>query len=293
MNKYFAMDQADKVGLGAAVGGHALLLALLLFGLLQATRPMGTDGRGSGDGIAVEIVSESSPAPAAPQAALDSAPVEPVQEIVEQPEVLPDAKVDPAPLPVPIPQPKIIPKPVQKSVSKPTPPVKRPTQTAATKPRPRPASSRPVAGTGSADFDRDMEKRLGGLGGGGTGPAKTKGPGEGATKGAATQTTAQIRSKASNTIAAEVRPLVQSCAPPTSDNSSLFVFVQLNIGPSANLIGANVYDVRGITPGNQAQVDAMKRCVLDSLRKASPYELQPDQYETWRNHKVQLKVNFK
>ena len=45
----------------------------------------------------------------------------------------------------------------------------------------------------------------------------------------------------------------------------------------------------GITTTTSAQVEPMKRCVLDSLRKASPYELDPDQYDTWRAHKVQLK----
>ena len=37
----------------------------------------------------------------------------------------------------------------------------------------------------------------------------------------------------------------------------------------------------------------MKQCVLNSLRAASPYNLDPDGYDTWKNHKVKLKVNFK
>jgi periplasmic protein TonB len=273
MNNPFAMDQAEKVGLGAALGGHAFLLALLLAGLFQATRSSGPDGGGSGDGLAVSIVSESgAPAPAA-------APAVEAKPVVEQAEVLPEATVDPSP----------VPKPVQK-----VPPKPNPVNKATPKPLPKTQSK---AGTGrggstSSDFDRRMEEKLKGMGGG-TGSAPKKGAGEGTGTGASTQTAAQIRTKTSNTIAAEVRPYIPGCAPVTSDKSSLRVFVALNIGPAANLTSASVYDVQGITPGNQAQVERMKKCVLDSLRAASPYNLDPEQYDMWRNHRVQLKVNFK
>lgn len=274
MNNIIQMDQAEKVGLGAALGGHAFLLALLLAGLFQATRSSGPDGGGSGDGLAVSIVSESGTAAPAPAPAIEAEPV------AEQTEVLPEASVAPAPLS----------KPVEKTVPKPV---------AATKPTPKPAPKQQTktgngrGGSTSSDFDRRMEEKLKGLGGGGTGGAPKKGAGDGTGQGASTQTVAQIRSKTSTTIGNEVRPFIPGCAPSTSDNSSLFVFVQLSIGPSRNLQSASVYDVKGITPGNQAQVERMKKCVLDSLRAASPYELDPDQYDTWRNHKVQLKVNFK
>lgn len=268
------MDQSDKVGLGAALGGHAFLLALLVFGLYRAAVPMGSDGGGSSDGIAVEIISEG--AAAAPDPApsvveeIEEIPV-PIDEMVVDPEPIltPVQKVQPKPDPLVKPKIKAQPKPVQKTVKTGT-----------------------GRGGSTSDFEKQMEKKLGGIGGE-AGPAKTKGPGEGSGQGASTQTTGEIRTKASNTIAAEVRPFIPNCAPQTSDNSSLRVFVQLNIGSAANLISANVYKVEGVNTSNQAQVEPMKRCVLDSLRKASPYNLDTEQYDTWRNHKVQLKVNFK
>jgi hypothetical protein len=183
--------------------------------------------------------------------------------------VKPVQKLQPKPDRIVKPQPKPIAKPVQKTVKTGT-----------------------GRGGSKSEFEKQMEKKLGGIGGG-AGHDKTKGPGEGSGQGAAKQTPGEIRKATDVAIASEVRPLIPGCAPSTSDNSSLFVFVQLNIGQKANLISANVYDVRGITPGNQAQVEQMKRCVLDSLRKASPYNLDTEQYDTWRNHKVQLKVNFK
>jgi periplasmic protein TonB len=288
MNKFIAMDQSEKVGLGAAVGGHLLLLALLVLGLFQAAVPLGSDGGGSGDGIAVEIVSEG--AVAAPDPAPSVA--QEVEEVEDIPVPITETVVDPVPVAKPLE--KVRPKPnqlVKPRVKSPTKPITKPI----TKPVQKPVKTATGTGRGGSksDFEKQMEKKLGGLGGGGTGPAKTKGPGEGSGQGVSTQTAAAIRTQTSNTIASEVRPFIPNCAPPTSDNSSLRVFVQLNIGSSANLISANVYKVEGVSTSNQAQVEPMKRCVLDSLRKASPYNLDKEQYDTWRNHKVQLKVNFK
>jgi hypothetical protein len=203
------------------------------------------------------------------------------EPVNEQVKVIPEIIVDPAPASTPAPMVPPKPNPVTKTVPKPV-----------AKPQPQSKMGTDRRSATSSDFDRRMEENLKRLGGG-TGPAPKKGPGEGTGAGASTQTAAQIRTKTSNTIAAEVRPFIPGCAPVTSDKSSLRVFVALNIGPSANLVSANVYDVQGITPGNLAQVDRMKKCVLDSLRAASPYSLDPEQFDTWRNHRVQLKVNFK
>lgn len=107
------------------------------------------------------------------------------------------------------------------------------------------------------------------------------------------KSTTEVRSAASASIAAQVRPLIPGCAPSTSENSSLRVFVALSIDSSSKLVSARIYDVQGIDPSNQAQVEPMKRCVLASLRQASPYNLDPRDFAVWKNHKVQLKVNFK
>jgi periplasmic protein TonB len=293
------MNREDTIGLGTAVGGHALLLALLVLGLWQAAAPDGSDGGGSGegDGIAVELVSDSNaPAPVeAPEAIIEEEVVEPVQE---QPEILPEALVAPTPIPVPkqIVTPQPVPKPVTKTIPKPLPktitptPVKRPQTKPVTKPATKPGTGR---GARSTEFERSMERTLGGLGGGGSGTKPKPGPGQGTGQGTTTQSAGQIRSIASAAIASEVKPLIPGCSPSTSDNSSLKVFVQMNIGQAKNLISASVYDVQGVTPSNQAQVAQMKKCVLDSLRAASPFNLDAAGYETWRNHRVILKVNFK
>ena len=274
MSSPLAMDQSEKVGLGAALGGHAVLLALLVFGLYRAAVPMGSDGGGSGDGIAVEIVSEG--AAAAP----DPAPSV-VEEIEEIPAPIDEMVVDPAPIVTPL----------QKLQPKPDPVVKPKTKTV-----PAPVQKIVKTGTGrggsKSDFEKQMEKKLGGIGGG-AGTDKTKGPGEGSGQSASTQTAGEIIKKASNTIANEVKPFVPRCAPSASDNSYLIVYVQLTINKSASLTNSSVYKVEGITPGNRAQVELMKACALTSLRQASAYDLDPASYDTWKNLKVKLKVNFK
>jgi periplasmic protein TonB len=305
MNNIVAMDRAEKIGLGAAVGGHALLLALLVFGLFQAAKPIaGNDGGGSGDGIAVEIINEiAASAPAAAPTAIPD-PVEAVEPVVAPPEIMPDTVVDP--LPTPKQTPKSEPKPAQKILQKTVPqttqktmqqkiakPVPKPVAKMQTKPATKLSAAPSIGqGAGSSAFEKNMERTLGGLGSG-NGPKSKTGAGAGVGNGASVQAVGQIKSLASAAIATEVRPLIPGCAPSTSDNSSLRVFVQLSIGQAKNLISANVYDVQGVTPSNAAQVAQMKKCVLDSLRAASPYNLDAEGYETWRNHKVQLKVNFK
>jgi periplasmic protein TonB len=278
MNNVLAMDQSDKVGLGAAVGGHALLLALLVFGLYRAATPMGSDGGGSGDGIAVELVSEGAAAASEPAPAV-------VEEIEEIPVPIDETVVDPEPALKPLP--KVQPKPDQLVKPQAKPQVKP-----QPKPSPKPVKTVTGRGGGKSDFEKEMEKRLGGLGGG-VGTDKTKGQGEGGGKGLSKEVIAQKRSEASNKIASEVRPFVPDCAPSTSDNSYLIVYVQMTINKSASLTSSSVYKVEGITPGNRAQVELMKACALSSLRRASAYELDPASYETWKNLNVKLKVNFK
>lgn len=281
-----AMDRAERIGLGTAVGGHALLLgAFAVAGLLTADRivkpqPISVtlDGPVADVSTAPDPVQEE-PAPAAAAAEPEPAEVEPAPAMkIEKP--------TPKPLPKavekqkPAPQAKPAPKPLLKQAATPPKPksAAQPTPKQAT---PKQANPRP--------FSKSFEDAVRGTG---SNPQPTQGTAT--NQGAfAEKTAAQIRSATSNSIAAEVRPFILGCAPVTSDKSSLRVFVALSIDQTAKLVDADVYDVKGVTSDNQAQVERMKRCVLDSLKAASPYNLDPNDYDVWRNHKVQLKVNFK
>jgi periplasmic protein TonB len=270
------MDRTEKIGLGAAIGGHALLLVLLVFGLFQAARPpAGSDGGGSGDGIAVEIVSESASSAPAPVAA--PAPVDAVEQVMEQTEVLPEAVVDP--LPVPTPTPKSVPKPVQKMVPKPAPRV-----------QPKPAT-KTGTGRGSSDFERNMERTLGGLGGG-TGTKPKAGPGEGTGKGASLKTAGQIRSEVNAILGPKILRYIRQCAPSGVDVNKIVTTVTLNLSQNGGVSSLSGISQRGVTENNKPQAKPMESCVTNAIRKAAPFsELNPKDYDGWKTHRMSFQPN--
>ena len=293
-----AMDKAEKLGLGAAVGGHVILLGAFALGMLASVEPMPKQ-----ESVSVSLVGEIADVSTAPDA---------IQEESAPPAPGDSAPAEPPPMPTPVMQiEKSVEKPQAKPIQKPAKPdTAPPVAKVATKKDPTKQQSATTAASAvKTAAATPKTTKTAAPSGKGTTPAKPgglsrsfedsinnigKAPGAGKAVGTpAAKTAAEVRSATSNTIAAEVRPLIPSCAPRTSDNSSLRVFVALNIGPSAKLISADVYDVQGINPANEAQVDEMKRCVVQSLKAASPYELDPKEFEVWKSHKVQLKVNFK
>lgn len=276
-----AMDRTEKLGLGAAVAGHVVLLGALALGLLISDEPLKRP-----EAISVSLVGEIAEMSTAPDASQEeSAPPAPAEAEPAEPPPSPAMQIE-KPVekqlakPVPTPLKRDIPSPAKTAVKKVA--VKQPPAKTATAPTKSGKGTTPAKPGGLSKSFEDSINNIG------------KAPGAGKAVGTpATRNASVVRSATSYTIAAEVRPFIPPCAPRTSDNSSLRVFVALNIGPSANLLNANVYDVQGINPSNEAQVDEMKRCVLQSLKAASPYNLDPNEYELWKSHKVQLKVNFK
>jgi periplasmic protein TonB len=278
MNNAFTMDQSEKVGLGAAIGGHALLVALLVFGLFKAAVPTGSDGGGSGDGIAVEIVSEGA-ASAAP-----AAQIEPVEAALPEPAPLPEAIVDPEPTPLPQP------KPLPKAIAKPT-PVAKPAAKAEPQPKPqtRPGTGR---GTGSSDFDRRMQDTLGKIGGGGSGAAPKKGAGEGTGQGASTKTASQISREVNAVLGPKIMRYIRQCAPTGPEVNKLITTATLNLNANGTIASLTGVSQRGVTEGNRAQADPMQRCVTSAIRKAAPFtELNPQDYEGWKTHRMAFQPN--
>jgi outer membrane biosynthesis protein TonB len=277
-----AMDRMEKVGLGAAIGGHVILLGAFGLGLFASAETVKKQ-----ESISVSLVGEIADVSTAPDA---------IQEESAPPAAGDTAPSEQPPAPTPVMQ---IEKPMAKPLQKPAkpdtaPPVakvaakKELVKTAATPPKTVKAAAPSGKGTTPAKpggLSRSFEDSISNIG---------KAPGAGKAVGTpAARSAAVIRSATNNTISAEVRPLIPPCTPRTSDNSSLKVFVALNIGQSGNLLDASVYKLLGETPSNAAQIPQVKQCVLNSLRAASPYNLNPEEFETWKNHKVQIEVNFK
>ena len=73
--------------------------------------------------------------------------------------------------------------------------------------------------------------------------------------------------------------------------SSLRIFMTLTFDRNGALQNARVDEVRGANASNQSQVEPMKQCALQAVKRASPFKLDPDGYDVWKTHKVQLKPN--
>lgn len=287
MNKFIAMDQSEKVGLGAAVGGHLLLLALLVLGLFRAAVPLGSDGGGSGDGIAVEIVSEG--AVAAPDPAPSVA--QEVEEVEDIPVPITETVVDPVPIAKPLE--KVQPKPnqlVKPKVQSPTKPITKPI----TKPVQKPVKTATGTGRGGSksDFEKQMEKKLGGLGGGGTGNTPQKGKGEGAGKGESIKTAGQISREVTAVLGPKILRFVRQCAPSGVDVNRIITTVTINLSVNGSVTSLSGISQRGITDNNRAQAQPMERCVTGAIRKAAPFtELNAKDYDGWKSHRMSFQPN--
>lgn len=287
MNKFIAMDQSEKVGLGAAVGGHLLLLALLVLGLFRAAVPLGSDGGGSGDGIAVEIVSEG--AVAAPDPAPSVA--QEVEEVEDIPVPITETVVDPVPIAKPLE--KVQPKPnqlVKPKVKSPTKPITKPI----TKPVQKPVKTATGTGRGGSksDFEKQMEKKLGGLGGGGTGNTPQKGKGEGAGKGESIKTAGQISREVTAVLGPKILRFVRQCAPSGVDVNRIITTVTINLSVNGSVTSLSGISQRGITDNNRAQAQPMERCVTGAIRKAAPFtELNAKDYDGWKSHRMSFQPN--
>ena len=267
------MDQSEKVGLGAALGGHAVLLALLVFGLYRAAVPMGSDGGGSGDGIAVEIVSEGAAAAPDPAPSL-------VEEIEEIPAPIDETVVDTAPIVTPL----------QKLQPKPDQLVKPKTKTV-----PAPVQKTVKTGTGrggsKSDFEKQMEKKLGGIGGG-AGSAKTNGPGEGSGQSNSIKTVGQISKEVNAILGPKILRYIRQCAPSGVDVNRIITTLTINLSASGGVTSLTGVSQRGITDNNRPQAQPMERCVTGAIRKAAPFvELNPKDYDGWKVHRMSFQPN--
>jgi hypothetical protein len=182
-------------------------------------------------------------------------------------------------LPVPKPTPKSVPKPVQKMVPKPA--AKVPPKTA----------TKTGTGRGSSDFEKQMERTLGGLGGG-TGNKPKTGPGEGTGKGASLKTAGQIRSEVNAILGPKILRYVRQCAPSGVDVNKIVTTVTLNLAANGSVSSLSGISQRGITESNKPQAAPMERCVTSAIRKAAPFsELNPKDYDGWKSHRMSFQPN--
>ncbi len=306
-----AMNRAEQIGLGSAVGGHAFLLILLSIGLFGAserlmrpdpievslvgeTAPEATSPAPADDAPAPAALAEPEPAAPAEEAAPE-APSPPIERVIAKPVVRPDLKpiVKPQPRPAPTPVKKPAAVIVKKPPVKPVPAKAVPAKVAAAKPAPAKSAKPPVK---SGGFGKGFEDRISGIGrnpssgavkpntanGQGKSPTATAPPGKPA---------AEVRRSVNASLAGQIKPYLEACAPSGVDMDAIRTFITLSLDRNGGLAGVRFDKQTGVNASNSPQADPLKQCALRAAKQASPYRgLDAQYYDVWKTHALQLKA---
>ncbi len=281
------MDRAEAIGLASTVGGHGLLLAVIalgIFGMDETIKKPGVlDVTLSGTGSPLPVTGETGDAMAAP-------------ELVEEAELESEAAAEDAS------EASDAAAKAEAEARRAAAAAQRADATAAEKRAAREAAQRAAAKRREAAAKARREKAAREK------AAREKAAREKAARekaqrdfeqvgkglgGNASATPGQARRAASISIGSKVAPLVRSCAPRTGDNSMLTVSVTLTFSRDSRLRSSTITGVKGITSTNRPQVEPMKRCVQQALKRASPYNLNPADFNIWKRHRVAIEANFK
>ena len=274
------MDRVEKVGLGAAIGGHVILLGAFGLGLLASADTIKRQ-----ESISVSLVGEIADVSTAPDA---------IQEESAPPAAGDTAPSEPPPAPTPVMQ---IEKPVTKPMQKPAkpntaPPLakvaakKEPVKTSATPPKTVKAAATSGKGTTPAKpggLSRNFEDSINNIG---------KAPGAGKAVGTpAAKTAPEVRRSVGISIAGQIRSRVRACAPSGIDINKIETFVTLSLEPSGKLTSVRFDRQAGVTDSNQPQAGPLKDCILQAVRAGSPYDgLDPEYYDVWKTHALRLRA---
>jgi outer membrane biosynthesis protein TonB len=290
------MDRAEKLGLGAAIGGHVILLGAFAFGMLASAETVTKR-----EAISVSLVGEIADVSTAPDA---------IQEESAPPAQGEIAPVEPPPAPTPVMQmerplekqpTKPVPKPTQPDVAPPVAkvaakkePVKRPPAKAETRPvktaaaTPKTTNTAATSGKGSTPaktggLSRSFEDSINNIG---------KAPGAGKAVGTpAAKTATEVRRSVGVSIAGQIRSRVRACAPSGVDINKIETFVTLSLEPSGKLTAVRFEKQTGLNDSNQPQAIPLKDCILQAVRAASPYDgLDPEYHDVWKTHALRLRA---
>lgn len=289
------MDRAEKFGLGAAVGGHGLLLGAFALGLLASAETTPKQ-----ESISVSLVGEIadvSSAPdaiqeeSAPPAPGDTAPAEPppaptpamqIERPVEKPQAKPIAQPSKPNTAPPVSKVAATKQPVKQPPAKAAAkPVK--TAAAAAKPSKAATSGKGITPAKPGGLSRSFEDSINNIG---------KAPGAGKAVGTpATRTASEVRRSVGISIAGQIRSRVRACAPSGIDINKIETFVTLSLEPSGKLTSVRFDKQIGLNDSNQPQAGPLKDCILQAVRAASPYDgLDPEYHDVWKTHALRLRA---
>ena len=275
-----AMDRVEKVGLGAAIGGHVILLGAFGLGLLASADTVKRQ-----ESISVSLVGEIADVSTAPDA---------IQEESAPPATGDTAPSEPPPAPTPAMQ---IEKPVAKPLQKPAkpdtaPPVakvaakKEPVKTAATPPKTVKAAATSGKGTTPAKpggLSRNFEDSINNIG---------KAPGAGKAVGTpAAKTATEVRRSVSAMLGPQIQRRVEACSPTGVELNKIVTTITLSLDVSGNLLNVGYGGQTGITDSNRPQAEPLKQCILQAVRAAAPFRnLDPEYHDVWKSHPMRIKA---
>lgn len=274
-----AMDRAEKLGLGAAIGGHVVLLGAMALGLLMSTERLKKP-----QAISVSLVGEIADVSTAPDAIQEeSAPPAPAEAEPAEPPPAPVMQIE---RPVEKQQAKPVPKPLLRETP---PPAKTAPKKVAVKQPPAKANTAPAkSGKGTTPakpggLSKSFEDSINNIG---------KAPGAGKAVGTpAAKTAAEVRRSVSVSLASQIRSRVRACAPSGIDINKIETFVTLSLDSSGRLNSVRFDKQVGVNDSNQPQAGPLKDCILQAVRAASPYEgLDPEYHDVWKSHALRLRA---
>jgi periplasmic protein TonB len=273
------MDRAEKLGLGAAVGGHVVLLGAMALGLMMSAEPVSKP-----EAISVSLVGEIAEVSTAPDAIQEeSAPPAPAEAEPAEPPPSTAMQIE---RPVEKPQAKPLPKPLPRETP---PPAKVATKKVAVKQPPAKANTAQAkSGKGTTPakpggLSKNFEDSINAIG---------KAPGAGKAVGTpAAKTASEVRRSVSVSLASQIRSRVRACAPSGVEINKIETFVTLNLEPSGRLTSVRFDKQIGVNDSNQPQAAPLKDCILQAVRAASPFEgLDPEYHDVWKTHALRLRA---
>jgi protein TonB len=267
------------LGLGAAVGGHVVLLGAMVLGLLIPDEPLKKP-----EAISVSLVGEIAEVSTAPDAIQEeSAPPAPAEAEPAEPPPAPVMKVE---RPVEKQQAKPVPKPLVRETP---PPAKTAVKKIAVKQPPAKAATAPAkSGKGTTPakpggLSKSFEDSISNIG---------KAPGAGKAVGTpAAKSAAEVRRSVTALLGPQIQRRVEACSPTGIELNKIITTVTLSLDTSGKLINVSYGGQTGITDSNRPQADPLKQCILQAVRAASPYSnLDPEYHDVWKSHAMRIKA---
>jgi hypothetical protein len=177
-------------------------------------------------------------------------------------------------------------KPVAKPVQKPAKPDTAPpvAKVAAKKEPVKQPPAKATTPTKPGGLSRSFEDSIGNIG---------KAPGAGKAVGTpAAKTAAEVRRSASAALGPQIMRFVRSCSPNGVGVDKILTRVSLSLNRDGSLAGISGVSQDGVDDNNRPQAKPTETCVLNSIRRASPFSgLDDEYYDVWKTHRMAFQPN--